>query len=357
MNLAELVSSRHGQILARWSEKVSGTLHPAAMPRRELVDHLPVFLGEVAEALRLRESPDESRTAAQHGVQRLGLGFSLESVVREYGALREAIVEEAATAGVAMDTRERETVFECIVTGIADAVSEYQRQRDAELQRQMSEHFAFIAHELRNPLGTALTALAMLRDREKITDERLARYLERSLTRMHDLIDRTLRIAQTGSGIELRRERIGFRALLDEARTAAGADAEAKQVELTLHVESDQEISVDARLVHSALTNVVRNAIKFTHPGSRVEIRGTVSATRATVEVEDRCGGWRDGAIERAFAPFVQVGADRSGFGLGLAIAKQAADAHGGAIRVQNLPGKGCIMVLELPLVAGDGGG
>jgi len=46
------------------------------------------------------------------------------------------------------------------------------------------------------------------------------------------------------------------------------------------------------------------------------------------------------------------VGLDsgQSGFGLGLAIAKQAADAHGGSIRVQNLPGKGCVFVLELPV-------
>jgi signal transduction histidine kinase len=107
---------------------------------------------------------------------------------------------------------------------------------------------------------------------------------------------------------------------------------------------------VDPRLVSSALTNLVRNAVKFTHQGGTVEIRARVAEERVSIEVEDGCGGLPPGFVERAFAPFAQMGADRTGFGLGLAIAKQAADAHGGSIRVQNLPGKGCIFVLELPM-------
>ena len=107
MDLSDLVSSHCDRILGRWTERVRGTLHPASMPRLELVDHLPIFLAEVGEALRLRESTSESPIAAQHGVQRLALGFSLDSVVREYGVLRDAILEEAAAEGVVIDTRER----------------------------------------------------------------------------------------------------------------------------------------------------------------------------------------------------------------------------------------------------------
>jgi signal transduction histidine kinase len=351
MELSELLSARRDHILRRWMEKVKGTLHPSSMPRLELVDHLPPFLDEVAENLRLCESPDKSPTAAEHGVQRLGLGFNLDSVVREYGALRDCIVEEAAAEGVVIRPAERETLFDCVITGIAEAVSEYQRQRDAELQRQMSEHFAFVAHELRNPLGTALTALGLLREGGKIAEDRLVPVLERALTRTHDLVERSLRLAQIGSGITLRREKAMLRALLQDAEAAAVAEAEAKGVELAVHVETDVEIAVDVRLVHSALTNLVRNAVKFTDRTSRVELRAQIDNGRVIIEVEDRCGGLPPGELEQAFAPFVQLGTDRSGFGLGLAIAKQAADAHGGTIRVQNLPGKGCIFVLELPLV------
>ena len=70
---------------------------------------------------------------------------------------------------------------------------------------------------------------------------------------------------------------------------------------------------------------------------------------RVVFEVEDECGGLPVGSIEKLFDPYVQVGKDRSGFGLGLAIAKQAVDAHQGSLRVHNIVGSGCVFVLELP--------
>jgi signal transduction histidine kinase len=56
-----------------------------------------------------------------------------------------------------------------------------------------------------------------------------------------------------------------------------------------------------------------------------------------------------EGKVQKLFDPFVQTGLDRSGFGLGLAIAKQATQAHGGELRVHDLPEKGCVFVLDLP--------
>ena len=96
--------------------------------------------------------------------------------------------------------------------------------------------------------------------------------------------------------------------------------------------------------------NLLRNALKYTAPTSTVELCGKFEGERAAIEVEDRCGGLAPGSVEKAFAPFVRMEEEHGGFGLGLAIAKQAVDAHGGTIRVQNLPGKGCIFVLEVPV-------
>ncbi len=98
-----------------------------------------------------------------------------------------------------------------------------------------------------------------------------------------------------------------------------------------------------------AVCNLVRNAVKYTHKKSAVTLRGTVANNRVVIEVEDCCGGLEPGKVEQAFAPFVRLDTAQSGFGLGLAIAKQAVDVYGGTIRVQNLPGKGCVFVLELP--------
>jgi signal transduction histidine kinase len=351
MSLAEVLVEQRGEILARWKAQVSGSLHPEALPHLQLIDHLPAFLDEIAQALRDREGPEESRVAGEHGVQRLGLGFSLDGVVREYGALRDAILEVAKAHQVAVRDLELDVLFDCIITGIAEAVSEYQRQRDAELQRHMNEHFAFIAHELRNPLGSSLAALGMLERKGQLDlSSRFAQVLKRGLTRMHELIDSTLRSAQLATGIQLQREAVTLTALLEDAEFSAAASAEERGVALTFHVDNDVTVHVDQRLVRSALTNLVRNAVKFSHEGGAVVVRARGSDERVVIEVEDSCGGLPPGAVQKAFAPFAQLGADRSGFGLGLAIAKQAADAHEGVIRVQDLPGKGCIFVFELPV-------
>jgi signal transduction histidine kinase len=81
-----------------------------------------------------------------------------------------------------------------------------------------------------------------------------------------------------------------------------------------------------------------------------VQLRGRIAGERVTIEIEDECGGLDPGKVEQAFAPFVRLASDQSGFGLGLAIAKQAVDAHGGSIRVQNMPTHGCMFVLEVPI-------
>lgn len=352
MDLAHMLADRRAQVLQRWTNAVRGDLHPAATPRLELVDHLPSFLDEVARALRARESPETSETAIEHGVQRFNLGFSLDSVVREYGALQRAVMAEAEELQQDVKPKELDLLFGCIVTGIAEAVSEYQRQRDAEMTRQTNEHFAFIAHELRNPLGSALTALAILRATSKITDPRLGDVLERSLKKMNDLIEASLKVARIGSSITVQPIKVMLRTLLADVQVSASAEADAKKIDLEIEVDTDHELVVDVRLVHSALTNLVRNAVKFTHHGGRVCIRAKQSGPRTVIEVEDRCGGLPAGMAEKAFAPFVQMGEDRTGFGLGLAIAKQAAEAHGGTIRIQDLPGTGCIFVLELPTAA-----
>jgi K+-sensing histidine kinase KdpD len=78
--------------------------------------------------------------------------------------------------------------------------------------------------------------------------------------------------------------------------------------------------------------------------------RASQRAGRLILEVEDECGGFRELA-EVSFEPFAERRrGDRSGLGLGLAIARKAMHAHGGDIHIHNLPGKGCICVMEMPL-------
>ena len=358
MNLHELLQSQQEQTMNRWMATVRGTLALESLPPVELADHFPQFLKEIISALRTAsglhprgEVPQDSDSAAEHGEQRLRLGFSLDAVVREYGALRDAVIHTARAHEVAITVEEFQVMFDVTVTGIAQAVCEYSRQRDAELHRSANEHLAFIAHELGNPLASALLALKLLQKNGQIPAAgRAAVALVESLKQMDSLLTHQLNLGRIGSGIDLRREKVTLLEILQSAEVGASAHADEKGVGIKLDVD-DATVFVDARLLRSAVGNLVRNAVKYSASGGQVQVRGRFAHGRVAIEVEDACGGLEPGKVEQAFAPFVRLATaatPEGGFGLGLAIAKQAVDAHGGTIRVQNLPGKGCIFVLEL---------
>jgi signal transduction histidine kinase len=100
--------------------------------------------------------------------------------------------------------------------------------------------------------------------------------------------------------------------------------------------------------------NLLHNAFKNTPADGRVVLRAHADERRLLVEVEDECGG-----IPSSKGDLFQVfgdrrGSDRSGLGLGLSIARKAVRAHGGEILIRNMPGKGCVFVIEVPLAAAD---
>lgn len=355
MPLHEVLAQSREKVLHLWTQMVRGTLAPESLPTVELLDHLPQFINDVVAALREDAGlptapvlPEQTDSAAVHGLQRLRLGFSLDAVVREYGSLGDSIIATGRESGAELTFREIQVVSQCVISGIARAVSEYTNQRDAELLRHANEHFAFIAHELRNPLSAAMMAFNNLKNARQLPDSRSVAALERGLGRTGELIDQTLQTARMASGIELRRQWTTLRALLDDVELGETPEAEAKGVQIRIVLQSNERVNVDVRLIRSAVTNLLRNGVKYSHAGV-VELRSHVANGRIIIEVEDACGGLEPGKVEAAFAPFVRLESDQSGFGLGLAIAKQAVDAHGGSIRVQNLPGKGCIFILELP--------
>lgn len=359
MALHDVLSRKSAEIIQRWKTDIRGSLTPESMPSSELVDHIPQFLREIKVALRENAglptegpTPEQSSTAAGHGEQRLRLGFSLDAVVREYGSLRTSIFAVAADTGEAITFQETQIVFDCIVEGIANAVTEYALQRDAESLRNANEHFAFIAHELRNPLSAALLAYHQIRNAKfDPSEERTFASLGRGLRRTSQLIDQTLNVARVASGVELHRTMTSLKELLDDVEGVSNSTAVAKDIRVNTTVANHAPVSLDVRLVRSAVSNLVLNAVKYSHDGGTVEVRANVVNDRVVIEVEDSCGGLPPGKVEAAFTPFVRVDTTQTGFGLGLAIAKQAADAHGGSIRVQNMPGKGCMFVLEFPIV------
>jgi signal transduction histidine kinase len=178
--------------------------------------------------------------------------------------------------------------------------------------------------------------------------ERAVEVLERSLAQLsealdHALVDARLRGIDAGASLQL--EPIELGALLTQSVADSQPDADARRVTLAVDAPRPVKVKADVRVLKSALGNLIRNGVKFTRSGGKV----TVRTQPGTVEIEDECGGLREGDERKIFEAFRQSSEDRSGFGLGLAIARQGIEAHGGALAVRNLPGRGCVFVVTLP--------
>ena len=141
---------------------------------------------------------------------------------------------------------------------------------------------------------------------------------------------------------------------MEEVEVAAAIEARARCLQLTVTpVEPGVEIDADRQLIAAALANLLQNAFKFSRPNGHIVLRTDTATTtgRVLIEVEDECGGLPPGRAEDLFRPFEQRSADRSGLGLGLAIARESVETNGGDIRARSLPGNGCIFTIDLPLL------
>ncbi|HWN71893.1 MAG TPA: HAMP domain-containing sensor histidine kinase [Haliangium sp.] len=354
-HLDETLEARRDELVTRWRERVSGTALAQTVSIPEIIDSLPIFIDQLIDALRRARSDapdspvlDHSEVAADHGAQRFRAGFSIQSVVREYGILRECIFDLLAEGETSVSIQEVRLMSHALTIGVTDAVSRFSQERDEQLERQAGDHLAFLAHELRNPITSGRFALDLLRKRWPPGDTRELDVLHRSLSRVQELIDRSL-IQIRLRRMEVRLERTQLSDLVRQIASESEIDAEIKGCTIRLNLDDSVEIDCDPRLIGSAVSNLIRNAIKFTRSAGVIQIRLRAAEGVTTIEVEDECGGLPPGKVEELFTPFMQIGHDRRGFGLGLAIAKHAVEQHAGAIQVHNLDGKGCVFMLSLP--------
>jgi signal transduction histidine kinase len=345
-----VLKARREPLIACWSLKIRAAI-AAPLTSAELLDRIPAFVDEIIAALcpYAAPLPSGSAYASEHGAQRLRLHFDVGEVVREYGLLHECILELAGESGLEISLNEQHVVMKWLNSGIADALAQYVKQRDQELERQTSEHLGFIAHELRNPLSAARAAADRLRDSAAPAGHRAVELLDRSLRRTTDMIDNALAHASLALGIDPKLEPLALGDLLRDIEMDSSADAQARGVALVVAAPGGTVISADPRLLRSAVFNLVQNALKFSRPGSTVTISARTATDSVTIDVTDACGGLPPGKIEDLFSPTVQRGEDRTGFGLGLSIARQAVEAHLGRIAVRDLPGTGCVFSIWLP--------
>lgn len=363
--VGSLLRSKRSTILQRWQLRVADMTQALQISRIELLDHMPSFVDGVIALFEMQptgvaanEAPAQEN-APLHGAQRLSVGFDVDEVIREYGILADVLLEIVGESGGTLPVEEQRRLIAVVNAGAAEAVREYVRRRDDELGREQARHRAFIAHELRTPLTTALAAASLLGQlNPPLNEGRPMQLLGRSLGQVRDLIDQVLIAGRLDAGVEPDRADVELAAMVRDIADLLSPEAEGRRVRLDLDLPEALHVSADRRLLHSAIANLLRNAIKYTREGSivSVSLHGSGSDDVVTFAVADGCGGITASNWAQIFEPFARgddaAARQRDGLGLGLAIAKQAAEAHGGTLSVRNIDATGCVFELHIPRTA-----
>jgi len=208
-----------------------------------------------------------------------------------------------------------------------------------------------VSHELRSPLARLQAAIGLVRQSPEKLEASLER-IEREVTRLDHLVGEALTLARLESGTrDTRTATVDLADLVAGIAEDARFEAEAANRRLSLRSVDRLLVHGDAELLHRALENVLRNAVKYTAEGTAVEVSLHMAGEHAVLGVSDRGPGIPPGDLERVFEPFYRLSGDTvKGFGLGLAIAQRAVLAHGGSIQARNREGGGLHMEIELPL-------
>lgn len=220
-----------------------------------------------------------------------------------------------------------------------------------------------ISHELRSPLARLNVALGLARQRSSPESADMLDRIELEANRLNELIGRILTLARLEDG----EQRISpVPVPLDELVLNVAEDAEFEAQARRCHVRSkipggDWAVRGEASLLHSALENVVRNAIRYTREGSTVEIllerTGNSDGSQAVVKVADCGPGVPPEALGKLFQPFYRLDDARGrltgGVGLVLAITERAVRFHGGRVAAANRAEGGLLIEIRLPLITG----
>lgn len=242
-------------------------------------------------------------------------------------------------------------------SGVLVVVEDTSERRRLENVRR--DFVANISHELKTPVGAlALLAETLLDERDPEVARRLAERLANEAFRVGGTIDDLLELSRLEVASAPANEHVPVPTFVTEAVARVEPAAEQRGIEFAVEETPDRLTVVgERRQLVSAVTNLLDNAVKYSEPGSSVEVRARTDGTWVDVTVRDHGMGIPRRDLERIFERFYRVDRARSretgGTGLGLAIVRHVASNHRGEVRVESREGLGSTFTLRLP--AGPG--
>ena len=217
-------------------------------------------------------------------------------------------------------------------------------------RRTEKELLANVSHELRTPLARMKIALELIQPKDDAVRNRLG-----ALNEEVDELDRLIADVLTASRLDLaslplRRVKLQVHEVIDKARLRALALQ--PSLAIAEHVEPGLIVEADEALLTRAVENLIDNARKYGN-GSGLEVAARRDGGQVAIAVRDHGPGIPEGELPHVFDPFFRGEGARgraTGFGLGLALARRVAEAHGGSAQASNAEGGGARIELRLPL-------
>ncbi len=219
---------------------------------------------------------------------------------------------------------------------------------------------ANVSHELKTPITSIKGFLETLKEGAIKDPENAERFLDiiiRHTERLDTIIEDLLslsRIERESERGEITLEKGSVKEVIDAVGRACLRAARKKSISLECDVEEDLSAKFNARLLEQALVNLVDNAIKYSEPEKKVELKAKKTESEIVITVRDQGCGIPKEHLQRIFERFYRVDKGRSrkegGTGLGLSIVKHIVNSHRGRIDVESSPGRGSAFSIYLPV-------
>jgi signal transduction histidine kinase len=225
-----------------------------------------------------------------------------------------------------------------------------------QLEQLRRDLVANVSHELKTPIAALRAHLENLLDGVERPDPETLEVMLAQSERLGRLVNQLLDLSRFESGdVPLRREPMELAPLVAEVLSEIDVARSGRGVTVESDLPADlPAVLADRERIHQVLYNLLDNAVRFTPPGGRVDVRASRVDGHCEVRVVDTGVGIERQHLPRLFERFYRVDQARSredgGTGIGLAIARWVVEAHGGRIRVESRPGKGSTFMFDLPV-------
>jgi two-component system, OmpR family, sensor histidine kinase CpxA len=245
---------------------------------------------------------------------------------------------------------------------IADLIRDFDTMA-GELRNQIQSErnlLSGVSHELRSPIARIRLALTLARGAGDEERAEMLDRIEQDSIQLDAMLERILTVARLESGQQKPKfEQLSLNDVVDDVLHDANFEAAATGATITYQA-GDVTVNGDASLLHSAVENVVRNAIFYSGQDGKIVVKLEKTTDAAVLSVRDNGPGVPESALPLLFKPFYRVddsrGTTTGGMGLGLAIVRNAVAAHGGSVSARNLLPHGLEVELRLPITPAPAG-